>query len=294
MTDNVDDMTPAEQAVVDAEAARIASEQQATQAQADAQAKAVADAAAAEAAAKAAEEAAKAAAAAAPPPAPLPQVVVPTVEVDKALSERDFAKERETLNEGWESGDLTQAEWAKKFAEIAQAEATLIAQRTISEATAKAATAVTTQVAANAEQAFDQAASALMAANPDIAGDQTKFAMFQGLVNTLDASTGGKLAPADLLARAEQQFRQMIPKPAAPKAPDRQPDLSTLPPRLSEIPQAAVTDARGSADVNALAALGIEDLEARFAGMSDAQMEALLAQTPGSNFELRPVEPRTE
>lgn len=293
MTDNVDDMTPAEQAVVDAEAARIASEQQATQAQAEAQAKAVADAAAAEAAAKAAEEAAKAAAAA-PPPAPVPQVVVPTVEVDKALSERDFAKERETLNEGWESGDLTQAEWAKKFAEIAQAEATLIAQRTISEATAKAATAVTTQVAANAEQAFDQAASALMAANPDIAGDQAKFAMFQGLVNTLDASTGGKLAPADLLARAEQQFRQMIPKPAAPKAPDRQPDLSTLPPRLSEIPQAAVTDARGSADVNALAALGIEDLEARFAGMSDAQMEALLAQTPGSNFELRPVEPRTE
>lgn len=293
MTDQVDDMTPAEQAVLDAEAARIADAQKTAADQAAAEAKATADAAAAEAAAKAAEEAAKAAAAAAAAaPAP-PQVVVPTVEVDKALAERDFAKERDALNEAWESGDLTQAEWAAKFSAISQAEATLIAQRTIAEATAKAANTVQTAVAANAEQAFEQAANALMAANPDIAGDQTKFAMFQGLVNTIDQATGGKLAPADLLAKAEAQFRQTIPKPVAPRAPDRQPDLSTLPPRLTDAPQAGA-DLGGATDLSQLTSMGIEDLEARFAGMSDDQIERLLAQAPGASFELRPNEPRAE
>lgn len=292
MTDQVDDMTPAEKAVVDAEAARIADAQKTAADQAAAEAKATADAAAAEAAAKAAEEAAKAAAAAAAAPAP-PQVVVPTVEVDKALAERDFAKERDALNEAWESGDLTQAEWAAKFSAISQAEATLIAQRTIAEATAKAANTVQTAVAANAEQAFEQAANALMAANPDIAGDQTKFAMFQGLVTTIDQATGGKLAPADLLAKAEAQFRQTIPKPVAPRAPDRQPDLSTLPPRLTDAPQAGA-DLGGAPDLSQLTSMGIEDLEARFAGMSDDQIERLLAQAPGASFELRPNEPRAE
>lgn len=283
--DGVDSTTPAEQAVLDAETNRIAGEAAAAEAAkaAEVAAGAAAEQAKAAADAAAAEQAKQAAAAAALPPA-APAAVFPTISVDEALARRDLAAEKADLNRRWEEGEITQTEWANEFSEIATASATLAAQQAMANA-AKAA----------AEQSFEQAASAFLARpdNRDIATDQTRFLMFQTVINAIDNATGNALPANELLSRAHTEFRKQVAAPAAPappaSAPTRQPDLTALPPRLTDIPQAGAHNDGEGAEVGQLASLGIEDLEARFAGMSDAQIERYLEATPGAGSEIKPA-----
>lgn len=285
----VDDMTAAEKAVIDAETNRVAAEA-AAEAAKTAEATAAAEQAAKDAADAAAAEQAKqlaAAAAAAPVPQPAPAPVFPTLTVDQALAARNFATEQAELNRAWDEGDLTQAEWATKFAEIATAQATLAAQQAMAKMSAEAARAA-------AEQTFEQASTAFLARpeNLDIATDRTRFAMFQAVVHAIDAATGSALPANELLAKANSEFRKTVAAPSAPApadAPVRKPDLAALPPRLTDIPQAGAHSDGEGAEVGQLAALGIEDLEARFAGMSDAQIERILASTPGAGAEIKPA-----
>lgn len=281
----VDDMTAAEKAVIDAETNRVSAEAAAAE-----EAKTAEATAAAEQAAKAAADAAaaeQAAAAPVPQPAPAPAPVFPTLTVDQALAARNFATEQAELNRAWDEGDLTQAEWATKFAEIATAQATLAAQQAMAKMSAEAARAA-------AEQTFEQASTAFLARpeNLDIATDRTRFAMFQAVVHAIDAATGSALPANELLAKANSEFRKTVAAPSAPApadAPVRKPDLAALPPRLTDIPQAGAHSDGEGAEVGQLAALGIEDLEARFAGMSDAQIERILASTPGAGAEIKPA-----
>jgi hypothetical protein len=288
MIDEVDDMTPAEQAVVDADAKRIADEAAAAAAQTEEAKAAEAARVAAEEAKTAAEEAAKAEAArAAAAQVQAPAPVLPTIQVDAALASRDFEAERTALAKAWDEGDITQAEWSAKFMAIATAEATRAAQQSLAEMTAAAAKQA-------AEQTFEQAANAFMARpeNRDIATDPTRFAMFQGAVNAIDAATGNALPAHELLARAQAEFRKTVaaPAPAAPSAPPvRQPDLSALPPRITDAPQAGANDIGGSQQVSQFAAMAIEDLESSLATMSEDQIERILAATPGAAFELKPA-----
>lgn len=282
--DGVDSTTPAEQAVLDAETNRIAGEAAAAEAAKAAEvAAAAAEQAKAAADAAAAEQAKQAAAAAALPPA-APAAVFPTITIDEALAKRDLAAENAELNRKWEEGEITQTEWASTFAEIATASATLAAQQTMANA-AKAA----------AEQSFEQAASAFLARpdNLDIATDSTRFKWFQDVINTIDNATGNALPANELLSRAHAEFRKKVPAPSAPAPPPppptRQTDLTTLPPRLTDIPQAGAHHDGESAEISQLASMGIQDLEELFAGKSDEQIERYLAATPGARAEIKPA-----
>lgn len=285
MSDNegVDSMTPAEQAVLDAESSRIAGDAAAAEAAKVAEATAAAEQAKAAADAAAAEQAKQAAAAVAVPPV-APAVVFPTISVDEALSKRNLDAEKADLNKAWEEGEITQSEWMQKFSEIASASATLAAQQAVAKMAAEAA-----------NQSFEQAASAFIARpdNLDIATDRTRFVMFQSVIHAIDNATGGALPANELLSRAHAEFRKTVAAPATPapavSAPTRQADLSALPPRLTDIPQAGAHNDGEGAEMGQLAALGIEDLEARFAGMSDAQIERILASTPGAGAEIKPA-----
>lgn len=277
--DDVDSTTPAEQAVLDAETSRIAGESAAADAAKAAEATAAAEQAKAAADAASAEQARQAAAV----PAAAPAAVFPTISVDEALSKRDLAAETADLNQRWEEGEITQTEWSQKFAEIATASAMLAAQQAMAKMTADAA-----------NQSFEQASSAFLARpeNLDIATDRTRFLMFQTVINAVDSATGNALSANELLSRAHAEFRKQVAAPAAPGAPPppptRQPDLSALPTRLTDIPQTGAHNDGESAEIGQLAAMGIQDLEELFAGMSDAQIDAKLAAAPGARAEIKP------
>lgn len=71
-----------------------------------------------------------------------------------------------------------------------------------------------------------------------------------------------------------------VPPPADPKPPARVPKLDNLPPSIGALPGAAPNGAAMTGDE--LTGLDINDLERQMAGMSDAQLEALLRATPGA------------
>lgn len=284
--DPIDSLMPAEQAVMDAESKRVTDEATAT-------------------AAAQTEDAPPADAAPAQPPAPTDQARAPSaaeaaaaavaassvshkpIAVDQALAKRDFDAERKALDAAWEEGDLSQSEWAAKFSELADAKAQLVAQTTYAQMQAQGAQEQTTKTFEAASEAFLRAPE-----NADLA-DPTRFSMFQGVLNTVDAQTGHALDPVSLLVRAQAEFRKIVPlqAPVSRDPPPRNPDLSALPPRLTGLPQAAEGDVRGKATVDQLASMDIEDLEERFAGMGDDAIARILAQAPGAEHELRPVKP---
>lgn len=240
---------------------------------------AAAAAAAAAEAAKAADAAAVAAAAAA---------VAPPARLDpRPDAPKDFEAEFAALQKKYDDGEIDSADFQTAQRTLSREEGAFTARVTIWEDRQQTAQAVAAQDFNAAAAAWEKEHSAFMQ-NPI-----RRDAMQRALAD-VDASTGGKLAPAELIKRAGdvafEAFGYVPPTPVAgtdataaiaaslaARAPGR------VPQTLASAPAAApIEKGSGNALYAELDAKGIDDLENAMARMTEAQKDAYLRDAPGS------------
>jgi hypothetical protein len=264
-------------------AAAAAAKTAAADAEAAAAAKAAEEAAAAEAAAKAAAEAAK----------PIVQAYVPPA-TEEPQPPKDFDAEFAALQKKYDDGDLDAVELQKASRELSKEEAAFTAKHIVWEENMTARNAALETHKAEVETDWNTAAIAFQTQHAEFMSNEAQKTALQDAVAVIDQLTGGKLAASELLARAAAQvFPQFNYAPGAAPAKTeaelkaealkaRQP--AEAPKTLADAPSAAAIQIRGNETFAELDALPIDKLEEALAKMPNAQREAYLASSPGSNF----------
>jgi hypothetical protein len=217
-----------------------------------------------------------------PPPAEPDQgagVPFPTIAAGEA---RDFKAELAQLKEKYSANDLDDDEYEEQREQI-------ISDRAEFNIRSQLATEFAEQSWTNNVQAFlgRQENAALLRSDTIKALWQTSM---QAAVNNA-AAAGSPLADDWAIMRAGRDllFKELglsatetpAPPPPPPPRLDQNPPMKDVPPSLSEVPAAAPSGAKLTAESLAATA-DIEEIERATAGMSEAQWDELLRSVPGA------------
>ena len=258
----------------DAAAAEKAAADAATQTALDAAKATDATIAAATAQAKADQDAAAVAAA---QPKPVELVKVPD-------APRDWDKERASLRQQYDDGDLSAEELDAARDKLSDERAAWIAEKTLAE---RENAERTSRAEAAANQSFENAAVAWAKTNAEFNSNPLRHEAMQKAIAAVDVQTGGKLAPADLIKQAEKiAFDAFGWKPAPDTEAARAAALKArqgkhdLPTNLGGAPAAGAE--RGGSDWADLDAGVVTNMENAIAHMSPAQLDKFLLEVdPG-------------
>lgn len=228
--------------------------------------------------------AADAAQAEAPDPAQAPAAVA-TAQPEEPKPPRDFEAAYTENQRKFDDGEIEAGEFQKTLRDISREEAGHVARVEIFKEHQQSA-------AQRAQAEFNNAASAWEAQHKDFMSNPLRAKAMQDAIEAVDKQTPG-LSPADLLAAAQKAafevYNYTPPEPATPAdarkavadaAAARKP--VAVPQTLGGTPTAAHVDASGGSAFANLDALDIDSLENKVAMMTDAQLEAYLADAPGA------------